>query len=158
VGSEILTAQLTLQIPPGVSVPLPAASQVSVVLVDSGGTDVPNRGLVLREAGTGRLLLAADMARGGPVLTAADTSPFALSSGTVPVGCRQDGCGKLLYFPRTLDAGVAGASLEPGARATLVVPPGTYTLLSVTDSAYAGTTTCGVAEARPWMLWRTAAP
>jgi hypothetical protein len=159
-AGELLTAVLSVQLPPPATVPLVVGSRVAVMVVTGADPDLPNRALVIRDATTGALLLAADTARGGALLGAADLTPFSLGSGAVPVGCRQDGCGKLLFYTRVLDGGTPGSSAEvpPGGLATVVVPQGTYSLLSVTDGAYAAATTCAVADERPWVLWRSLGP
>jgi hypothetical protein len=157
-ASGAQNAQVTIQLPPGVAPTLSVGTAVAVTLVtgsvDSPDGPIPAGAIVLRGLGTGALLFAADMVQGAPLLTAAEVTPFSLGSDTTPLGCTQGLCGKLLYYARTYDAGVAAGSVVPGAQATVVTSAGTYTLVNVNDSAYASTS-CSVSELRPWVLWRT---
>jgi hypothetical protein len=152
------TGRVTVLLPAGVGVSLVSGAAVAVLVVDSGGDPSSSyRALSIRDGATGALLLAADPVRGAPLLTGADLAPFTLGNGAAPVGCSVDGCGKLLLFTRTLDAGVAGAAVSPGGQATVLLPSGSYTLLSISDGAYA-TTSCDVTESRPYVLWRSGGP
>jgi hypothetical protein len=144
---------VTVQFPPGTGPALTVGARVSVVLVEAGG-DHPNRGVAIREAETGALLLAADMGQGAQVLDAARIEPVVLSPMSVPLGCRRDSCGKKLYFELGAAWGAASARARPGELVALKGTTGTYWLLNVTLSSYQKTTDCKVSEQQPYVLYR----
>lgn len=150
--NEMLTGKVTVQLPPMTGAPLQVGQAVTVTVVDDGKTR-PNRAVVMRDSMTDAVLFAADMAQDGALLTAMDLTPFSLSWNDSAIGCRIDGCGKLLFFKTKL-TGVAGSvEVEPGKRASLA-SNGNYSLLNVSAGRYAGTTRCDVSDIRPWVLWR----
>lgn len=153
---ETVTGNLTVTLPPGIGAPLEANTQVSVVVVED---PVANgaRGLVLRDAVTSHLLLAADVGWGGAVLDAADVSPVVITAGSALLGCRQDGCGKLLYTAARFGSGGTSVELEPGEQGTLRLPEGEYRFLNVSSGSYR-TTRCDFTEVRPWVFWRQSPP
>jgi hypothetical protein len=157
VTSERLTGKLSMTLPPGAGAPLVAGAQVSVLVVDDGRTPQPTRGVVVRDAATGALLLAADMAYLAPALQPDDVAPVTVGSGSRVLGCRQDGCGKLLYGTSTFTAGAKTLELEPGQTGELMLSQGRYRVLNVSSGSYASTT-CDVSSLRPWVLWRQDTP
>ena len=112
-----------------------------------------NRAVVIRDAASKQLLFAADMAQGVPMLTDAELSPFSISSGAVPLGCRTSTCGRFLYATRRLASGSDVIDVEPGGRGSLVLSNGTWTILSINDGVFAHGA-CDVSDMRPWVLWQ----
>lgn len=157
VTNEHLTGKLSMTLPPSTGAPLVTGAEVSVLVVDDGRTPQPTRGVVVRDAVTNAVLLAADMAYVDNALQPADLSPVTIGAGTKVLGCRQDGCGKLLYTTTTFSADTKTLELEPGQTGDLQLPEGLYRFLDVSSGAY-GTTSCDVTSLRPWVFWRQQAP
>jgi hypothetical protein len=147
-----VTGQFTLTLPPGYGPPLQVGAQVSVLLIEGAGKQKP-RSVVVRDATTNVVLLAAETAQPEALLTAAELAPFSTTSGATPIGCVTTDCGRLLFFERTFSVGASSVTVSPGKKAKLTLSTGTWSVLSVSDGAYA-TTTCNVSEIRPWVLWR----
>lgn len=152
--NELRSALLSVLLPPGAGVRLPVGASVSVTYFDNGQKGaLANRAIVLRDAASKQLLLAADMAQGAPMLTDAELAPFSVSSGAVPLGCRTSTCGRYLYATRRLASGSDVIDVEPGDRGSLVLSDGTWTILSINDGAFAHGA-CDVSDMRPWVLWQ----
>ena len=148
-----LTAQLTLSLPPSTGVPIETGTLVSVTMLDNGQPGAStNRAVVIREATSNKVLLAADMGQGGSMLLESDLAPLSVTSGTVPIGCRVSACGRHLYYLRRMALSGGAVEVEPGERASLVTGADTWTILSVSNGAFASTS-CAVSEMRPWVLW-----
>jgi hypothetical protein len=95
-GGEALTGALYVSIPQAV-LPLASGDVVSVKLIDnSSDENYDNRAVVVRDA-DGGLLLAADAAQQGLLLTDGEVAPFSVRSGETVVACQHDDCGKRLY-------------------------------------------------------------
>jgi hypothetical protein len=156
ITSETLTATQSLALPPMTGAPLEVGTQVSVLVVDDGNTP-PARGLVMRDAATGAILLAADMAYGSGVLAPADFAPVSAAFTSRIVGCREDGCGKLLYDTTTFSAEGRTVELEPGQKGDLALAQGLYRFFSVSSGTYASTR-CDIRSLHPWVFWRQAPP
>lgn len=148
---EQLTGKVTVQMPPSVGPPLKANTPVSVTVIDDGQT-TPNRAVVIRSVVSNGILFAADMAQKGALLSASDLAPFVITSATVPFGCKQDDCGRFLYYERHIAQGASSIDLEPGKVGTLTLSDGDYTFLSVNNGNYP-TTRCTVDDLRPWVMW-----
>ncbi len=158
-AGETLKASLSVLFPQGTGAPLTAGTKVSVLYVDASTADNPNdHALTLRDATTGALLLAADVAQLGRVLTDAELAPFSLSTADAPVSCRMEACGRFLYFVARFSTPSGPVELEPGKLTTLNTPSGTYTFFSVTNGAFAGHSKCAITDIRPYAIWRNASP
>jgi len=154
-ANEPLTGQLSIVLPPSTGVPLQAGTKVSVTFLDNGQEQAAlNRAVLIRDAISGELLFAGDMAQGGPMLTDGDLAPFLVSSGAVPIGCRRTSCGRHLYYKRRLSSGADAVEVEPGKQGVVVLQNGTWTLLSISDGAFVSTS-CDVSDMRPWVVWRS---
>lgn len=156
VSGETLTGRVQIKLPTGTGVPLVAGRQVRALVVDDGATP-PSRAFVLRDAMTQDVLLAADMAQGSRTLTDADLAPFQVTSATAPVGCQQDACGRLLYYPRHFATASAAIDLLPGEHGELAIGTSRWSFLNVSSGAYA-MTPCQVSDLRPYVLWKNAPP
>lgn len=154
IAGEVLTGRVQIKLPVGTGAPLTAGGQVSALLVEDGEASAPTRAFLLKDLLTGEVLLAADMAQGGRLLGAADLAPFSVSDGDVAVGCTLTGCGRLLYFPLVFSAGASALELAPGAQGTLTVGRARWAFLNVSSGAYEGTTSCPVADLRPFAFWK----
>jgi hypothetical protein len=150
--NEQLTGKFTVQLPPMTGAPLQVGATVDVTVVDDG-QKTPTRAVVVRDPGNNTLLLAADMGQDGALLTAADLAPFTITSDETPIGCTQDGCGKQLFFSRTVSSGAVKVSVQPGKTGSLTLSSGRWTVLSVSNGKYP-TTRCDFSEIRPWMMWK----
>lgn len=150
--NEQLTGKVTVQLPPMVGAPLQVGASVTVTVVDDGDK-TPTRALVIRDSTKNTVLFAADMAQGGALLGAADLTPFSTATTEVPVGCRQNNCGRLLFFDRTWTWGASSVRAEPGKKVSLPLADGTWSFLNVTNGAYK-TTRCEVTSIQPWVMWR----
>jgi hypothetical protein len=157
VTSEKLTGKLTMTLPPNAGAPLVTGSTVSVLVADDGRKPQPSRAVVVRDAQTNQILLAADMSYVAPVLQPAELAPVSIGSGARVLGCRQDACGKLLYTTTTFTSGTKTLELEPGQTGELDLPEGRYRFLNVSSGRY-GSTDCEVTSLRPWVFWRQQAP
>lgn len=156
-ANEALKGTVKVTLPALASLPLAVGAKVSVVYLDNGEEQEGlNRAVMFRDAATGQLLFAADMAQGGSLLTAADLAPLVVASGSEAVGCRVVGaCGKHVYFTRRLSLGAVSTEVEPGQRGTLESSGGRWTILSVSNGAFpTRTDDCPVADMRPWVVWR----
>ncbi|MEW5741737.1 MAG: hypothetical protein AB1938_22650 [Myxococcota bacterium] len=150
------TASIQVTLPPMTGAPLQAGSKVTLLVVDDGQSR-PGRAFSLRDATTGALLLAADMGYGEPLLDSADLSPVIIAPSSELVGCRQDGCGKLLFTRNTFSAEGKTLELEPGETGELSLSGGLYRFVNVSSGTYASTR-CDYPALRPWVLWRQAPP
>lgn len=150
---EMLKATVYLKLPPSAAPPLVTGTAVAVTVVDnSTSTNPENRALVIRD-GQGGLLLAADTAQQGPILSAAQTAPFTVTFDAVPFGCRVVECGRQLYYPTRFAGPTSVSVLEPGQSGPHVTPNGTFRLLSVASYDYPKTP-CKLTQVRSWALWR----
>ncbi len=150
---EALTAALFVTFPRDNAAPIPVGGQVRVALVEKlSQANQNNRALVLRDAASGKLLFAADVAQGGRILSDLDLSPLSLSFGEVPVGCRTDACGRQLFFTSRFAVGADAVTLEPGKAASLNTTQGIYRFVNVSNGAWTDTL-CALSDIRPWTLW-----
>lgn len=157
ITSEKLTGTLTMTLPPNAGAPLVTGSMVSVLVADDGRQPQPGRAVVVRDAATNQILLASDMTYDAPVLQPDELAPVSIGSGTQVLGCRQDGCGKLLYTTTTFTSAMKTLELKPGQTGDLDLPEGLYRFLNVSSGGYASTD-CDVTALRPWVFWRQQAP
>lgn len=151
-GGETLRATVFVSLPPGFAAPFPQGQTVAVKLVDGSKLKPDNRALTVR-AMTGELLFAADVAQPGPLLSAADLSPFTVERTGEVIGCRVDTCGKLLYAQTRFAAGADSITLDPGASVEKTAAGGLYRFLNVGNGRYAKTT-CEFSDLAPWALWK----
>lgn len=151
---DTLTGAVYLALPPGPLPPLDQGASVQVTLVDGSSKDNPeNRALVVRDQ-AGTLLIAADMAQQGALLSATDTAPFTVTSSAAVLGCRQTECGKQLFFATRFQGPAQASVLDPGKTAVQSTDgQGTYRVLNVFNASYA-TTPCDLYDFRPWAVWR----
>lgn len=160
VVGEVLTGRVQIKLPVGRGAPLTAGTMVKATVVDDGETKNPVRAFVLRDAASGEVLFAADMAQNGErLLLDTDIAPFKITDGTVPVGCTQDACGRFVQFPVTFSRGQESVSVLPGEEKSVGTGSSRWTLLNVGNGTYdASATSCPVAELRPFVFWKSSAP
>ncbi len=158
-SGETLSGSVSIGLPPGLGAPLVEGTKVAVLVVDASTSDNPsNRAVVVREAATGALLFAADTAQAGPVLSAADVSPFTVAAADRPRGCSIEGCGKLLLFDLQVTAPWGSLAVPPGQTRDFSGPQGTWRVLSVANLHAAASAHCTFADLRPWAAWRQTGP
>ncbi|MFT3835757.1 MAG: hypothetical protein QM723_02020 [Myxococcaceae bacterium] len=146
------TGKLYVQFPPGFAAPLVQDTHVTVTVIDASSMDDPeNLAVVIRDP-QGNLLLAADAAEQGAILTAADTAPFTVQWKTDVVGCAMTACGKLLYVKADIVGPGMESLIDPGSTADQVTASGTYRVLNVSSGTYQ-TTTCTLTDIRPYAVW-----
>ncbi len=153
---ELLTGRVQIKMPVGTGAPLVSGAQVKVLLVDDG-EDNPSRAFVMRDALTGDVLFAADMAQNQRTLEPADVAPFVVSDGTTAVGCTQDVCGRLLYYPLIFTSGTRSVEVLPGAQQDLTLGSQSFHFLNVSSGTW-GTTRCPVSDLRPYAFWKMTTP
>jgi hypothetical protein len=136
-GGGFLTAQLTLNVPTGFLTAFSYGETLTVKVVEVPPRERDVRAVSIRDS-QGRLLFAADRAYLAPLLQAADTAPFGVTSRPEIVGCDFATCvaSSKRHYHRTGFSGAstdAGGPLElaPGESATVVNGGITYKLLSV---------------------------
>lgn len=133
------TGTLYVTLPPGYAVPFYVGEAVQVKVIDASTSDnAENRAVTIRD-GAGRLLLAADTAQLGPVLSAADLAPFAVADTGEIAGCEHNNCGKRLFYATLFSGADPSVELNPGKSATVVSDGGSYQLLNVSNSGYRST-------------------
>jgi hypothetical protein len=156
VAGELLTGRVQIKLPAGTGAPLTPGTQVSALLVENGDDKSPSRAFVMKDLRTNDVLFAAEMGQGGRLLEPADVAPFTVTDGAVPLGCSQTGCGRLLYFPLVFGSTTSSTTLPlaPGAQDTLSLGNAKWNFLNVSSGAYEGTTSCPVADLRPFAFWR----
>lgn len=148
-----LVAGVDLTLPQGYAPPFTAGQAVVVKVIDASAVDNPeNRAITIRDD-RGVLLLAADVGQGGMLLGAADLAPFTAAFESTIVGCRVGDCGKELFTPLRMTGPSGSISLQPGNSAAHPTPDGTYRLLNVGSSSWAGTP-CRFKLLRPFLLYR----
>lgn len=152
VMGEMLTGGVQLKLPVGTGAPIVAGGQVIATVIDDGEEN-PSRAFVLKDATTGDILFAADMAYEKRLLEAQDLGPFSVSDGTVSTGCRQTSCGRLVFYPLRFTAGARTIELNPGAQGELTVGSGRWNFLNVTSGVYEKST-CPVKDLRPFAFWK----
>ncbi|MGV3620672.1 MAG: hypothetical protein ACO1OB_07635, partial [Archangium sp.] len=117
------------------------------------------RAFILRDATTGDVLFAADMAQNGArLLLDTDIAPFKITNGTVPAGCSQDACGRFVQFPVTFARGQDSVAVLPGEEKSLGTGSSRWTLLNVGNGSYAADSTCPVTDLRPFVFWKSSTP
>ncbi len=152
-ASEVLTGSVQVTMPTREGPALATSAPVTVTVIDaSTASNVNNRGLVVRDSNSSQLLFAADVAQLSRVLSGSDIAPFTITDGTVPTGCRTDGCGKALFVAATVNAGGPSVDIEPGERASVKAGTVTYSFVNAFDVTYAKTT-CDYAVLRPYAIW-----
>lgn len=152
-ANEPLTGSVQVTMPTRDGPAFVINSQVTVTLIDaSTSTNVSNRALLIRDAATGQLIFAADVAQLGRIVTAAELAPFELSDSEAPTGCRVDACGKALFSSVKVSARNASVDVATGDVATLQVGTSAYRFINAFNVKYAKTT-CDFAELRPYALW-----
>lgn len=154
--SETLTATLSMTLPTPAGAPLQTGAQVTVLVVDDGQPR-PGRAFTIRDAVSGHLLLAADMRFGEPLLDATELAPVTVGHSGDIIGCRTDGCGKLLFTAATFSSEGKTLALDPGQQGDLELSAGRYRFLNVSSGSYASTR-CDFTALRPWIFWRQAPP
>ncbi|MBI3185086.1 MAG: hypothetical protein HYZ28_23365 [Myxococcales bacterium] len=135
-AGETLGGTLYLTLPPGYASPLSQGLTVSVRVLDaSTSASFDQRALVMREL-DGGLVIAADTAQLSPLLGPAETAPFTVASGSSPVACQHQDCGKRLYYTTTFAGGTAPVELEPGKSEAELAGGARYLLLNVANFSY----------------------
>ena len=151
-GGSTPVATIYLTLPPMYALALPPGQGVALEIVDgSTAMNVGNRAISLRDL-SGNLLLAAEVAQEGPLFSATDTAPFAVTPTQNLVGCDQDGCGKLLHFTTVFDGGSVPAELAGGQTQRTIAANRAYLFVNVANNAYATTTTCAVQKMSPYAI------
>lgn len=150
---EVLRARVQMKIPLGVTPPLLSPGAVSVTLLDNGDVAQPSRALLIQDASTHEVLVAADMGQNADLLTATDLVPLSVSEGGEVLGCSESGCGRQLYFAHRVTAGDAGVDVLPGKQQHISLGARQWNFLSVSASRAQGTR-CSVSRLSPWILWR----
>lgn len=151
-GAETLRGTVFISLPPGFAAPFPQGETVTVKVVDASKDRPDNRALTVRSS-SGALLFAADVAQPGPLLSAAELSPFTVERAPQLIGCRVDTCGKLLYQQTRFAAGADSVSLDPGASVEKLAGGGLYQFLNVSNGRYPKTQ-CTFGDLAPWALWK----
>ncbi|HEY0883626.1 MAG TPA: hypothetical protein VGD87_18975, partial [Archangium sp.] len=156
VMGEMLTGRVQIKMPVGTGAPLTAGKQVVATVIDDGDDSAPSRAFIMKDALTGDILFAADMAQDKRMLEPTDLGPFTVSDSTVAVGCSQTSCGRLLYFPlRFATTGGQSVELNPGAQGELTIGSGTWNFLNVSSGAYEKPpSSCPVKDLRPFAFWK----
>ena len=145
------TGALYITLPPGFAVPFGVGDVVQVKLIDISTRDNPeNRAVVIRDA-AGGLLLAADSAQLGAILSGADLAPFAVASTGQIAGCEHNNCGKRLFYSTRFTGVGAPLELDPGQSATVALDGGTWQLLNVGNSGYP-VTSCSLQSLMPYAI------
>lgn len=128
---------LNVTLPPGYPVALYTHEVISIRIVDNSPSSyIPLRAVVIRDS-TGQLLLAADMAQGGPLLSAKDIAPFAVSDAHDIEGCDTTPCGRRVFDGTDFSfQGGLPYTLSPGESVTADTDAGTFVLLNVSNSRF----------------------
>jgi hypothetical protein len=151
-GGTSPVATLYVTLPSMYAVPLTMGQSLQVLIVDaSTAMNMGDTAITLRD-GAGNLILVADSALGGAVLSAAQTAPFSVAASQDLVGCDEDGCGKLLHFNSIFTGGPNPIELTGGQSLQVIVAQREYQLLNVADDAYATTTACMVQKLMPYAI------
>lgn len=150
---ELLTGFVQIKFPVGTGAPLTSGRQVIATLLDDGDTSTPSRAFLMKDAVTGEILLAADMAQGGRLLQRTDLAPFVVDDGLVAIGCTQTACGRLVFFPLRFTTGGTSIELAPGAQDQLSIGNARWNFLNISSGAYERTT-CPVKDLRPFVFWK----
>ncbi len=150
-GGGNLVGTLYVTLPPGVAVPLTQGETLDVKVVDGSATMNPDNRAALIRSADGALLLAADSAQNGFLLSSADTAPFTVSSVENFVGCEQTECGKRLFKPTLFVSSLGDLELRPGRAAQQVVANATFNLLNVGNGSYASTR-CSLTSLAPYAI------
>lgn len=153
---ENLTGGVQIGFPVGTGAPISSGGQVKVTLIDDGEAQ-PTRAFVMRDAATNDILLAADTAAKGNLLDDTDLLPFSVTTGSTPVGCAMDACGRFLYAARLFASGGASVQIVPGQTKNLSVGVGTWAFLDVTSGTYQHTS-CDVTSPGPYAFWKVTTP
>lgn len=155
-GIEYL-GSLYYRLPGTRAVPLQVGDELDVVVVDAS-TDSRRlvRAIAIRRGGV--LLLAADTGRGGPVLPAAELSPFEVRFSEEPFACNPADCGRRFHRRIEFAAGEVTALLEPGKSSELKVGAETYDVVAVANYAEE-VEGCGISPMTPYVvMWQPPAP
>ncbi|MDY7230878.1 hypothetical protein [Hyalangium rubrum] len=145
-------AIVSIALPSEAAVTLRVGEQLAVRVVDASTSSLPeNRALTLR-ASTGMLLLAADPGQLGAVLAAEDTQPFTVVSLPRTVGCEDTQCGKRSFLRTEFRAGAAVVALDPGESEEVVAASATWSLISLSNSAYRSTS-CSLKSLMPYVVF-----
>jgi len=144
-------ASLAISVPSETSVALNVGESLAVRVVDASTSSIPeNRAITIRDA-TGALLLAADPAQLGALLTAEDTHPFTVVSLQGTVGCEDTSCGKRAFQRTEFRAGTSAVALKPGESKEMVAASATWLVLNLSNSAYRSTS-CTLKSQLPYVV------
>jgi hypothetical protein len=160
-SGEALNGVIAFTVPPNELGPLTAGAPVSVKSVQPSMTENPdNAALIIRAVDDGgTLLVAADSAQNGPLLSGDDVQPFTVAFNQDTVGCRSTDCGKLLFSTTTFTlSGGQQVNLEPGGQANLVSSAGTYRAVNVDAQRNGMDAMCDPADIRPYLIWQDKPP
>src|SRR5262249_35095586 len=143
-----LAATVLMRLPPGTDLPVSVGETLTVKVIDASRGSGNDNGSVLIRDQQGKLLLAADAAQGGAILSNADTAPFAVMSSGKIVGCLFDSCGKRVFYSTRFTTSI---ELDPGKAAQLLLEGATFQLVNVSNSDYAATT-CAATRQMPYVI------
>jgi hypothetical protein len=149
------TGRVEIKLPGGLGGPsLPNNAQVSVLVAVRNDGAATYRGVTIRDAATGALLVAADTAIPTPTLTEIDLRPFVITQDAEAIGCRVDAtCGRLVFLKQTITApGASAVSVEPNRLGTVSHQSERYRFWNITAGQYPSTSECK--SYRPYALWR----
>lgn len=136
VGVGHASGQIEVALPKGVTpVPFLAGETVAVHIVQARAVRKNSAAVTIRDA-AGNLLLAADMGRGGPLLTASDLAPFSVGGTGVAFACNQsDVCGRRVHRGILFNAGTAQVEVEPGKGAPVTVGSQSFVATAIENYA-----------------------
>jgi hypothetical protein len=144
-------ASLAISVPSEAAVALNVGEALAVRVVDASTSSLPeNRAVTIRDA-TGALLLAADPAQLGALLTTEDTKPFSVVSLPGSVGCEDTSCGKRAFQRTEFQAGTSAVALKPGESKEVVAASATWLVLNLSNSTYRSTS-CTLKSQLPYVV------
>ncbi len=152
-AGETLRGQVQVSLPMQLGAPLASDAGVTVRFFEDS-RQPGNNAFVIRDQASGALLLAADGALSRRLLPPADLAPFSIEDAAEPFGCRQEMCGKVLFFQTRVVVGSSGVELDPGKPQPVNAPGGVYRALAAWNGVYREPNSCTVKQVRPFALWR----
>lgn len=152
-AGELLRGQVQVSLPMQLGAPLEADAGVTVRFLEDS-RQPGNNAFVLRDSTSSALLLAADGALSRRLLGTSELAPFSIEDAPDPFGCRQEMCGKVLFYGTKIINGAASLELSPGKAAPINTSAGTYRVLAAWNGVYREPNTCTVKQVRPLALWR----
>jgi hypothetical protein len=152
VGGNTVVSTIYVTLPPAYAVPLNVGQIIVVRILDgSTSTNIGNRAITLRDQNN-NLLLAADAAQLGAILSATDTAPFTVSKTQNLVACDAQDCGKVLHFTTLFDGGSVPVELQGGQAQTSLAGGSSYQLLNIADDVYSSGSSCALQSLMPYAI------